>query len=268
MRLKTTAAGLVLALSATLTLSACNDSDDKASGQGSSQSTGGGSGTLTQASFFSDLSAAQKKASTTHVTMKIKAAGQDLSGEGDVKAGSSPKDTAMSMSLDLGSQKGEMRLVDEVFYMNFGSLTGNKFAKIDLNDSSNPFAQQYRSIVKNVDPSAQLGQLEKAVTKFEQKGAATTIDGTKATPYEVTVDTAKLGEALGAPGATTGVPKQLVYTIYIGEDKLPRRVQATVSGTSISMDYSKWGEPVDIAAPPASQVTEKSPFAGMPSAGA
>lgn len=271
MRLKTAAAGLVLALSATLTLSACSGSDDKASDQGSSQgqsSSAEGSGDLTQAAFFSDLAAAQSKASTTHVAMTIKAQGQDLRGEGDVKAGSSAKDTAMSITLDLGAQKGEMRLVDEVFYMKLGSLTSNKFAKIDLNDSKNPLAEQYRSLVKNVDPTAQLGQLKKAVTKFEQKGKAVTLDGTKATPYEVTVDTSKLGEALGAPGATAGVPKTLVYTIYLGEDKLPRRVQSTVAGTAISMDYSKWGEPVEISAPSKSDITEKGPFTSTPSAGA
>ena len=43
-----------------------------------------------------------------------------------------------------------------------------------------------------MDPSKQLEQFKTAVTSFEKKGEPKTLDGVKAQPYVVVVDTSKI----------------------------------------------------------------------------
>ena len=157
-----------------------------------------------------------------------------------------------------------MRLVDKVFYLNFGPLTDNKFATLDLTDESNPATKQFGDILDNVDPAKQLEQLKDAVTSFEKKGAAKEIDGVQAQPYEVVVDGSKVSAAAGLEGqGAQGVPETLTYTMFIGPDNLPRRIATDIAGTSMTLDYSKWGEDVEVEAPAKSEITDKDPFAQM-----
>ena len=204
-RLKQLTAVSVLLLVAGGSLVACGDKDGaKADGVGESAG-----GTLTKANFFDEITAAQAKAATSHVVMSVDVAGQAIKADGDLKVGETPKDTAMAMSMQTG-QAGlasiEMRLVDQVFYLNFGPMTSNKFAKVDLTDQSNPIGKQYSEIVGSLDPSQQLKDFEGAVSSFKQKGKTLTLDGVKAQPYVIGIDTSKIPSAEQASGA---MPKKL-----------------------------------------------------------
>jgi hypothetical protein len=257
-RLKQLTAVTALVLVAGGSLVACSDDNDpKTDGVG-----GTADGTLTQANFFDEVIQAQAKAGTSHVEMSTNVAGQDVTSEGDVGIGKTPADTAMAMTMKTG-QGGlgsiEMRLVDEIFYLNFGPMTKNKFAKIDLNDKNNPIGKQYGELVGHLDPASQFKQLEGAVSKFDQKGEAITLDGVKARPYEIVVDTSKLSAKEKAAG--NALPKTLEYTMYVGPDNLPRRVTSKLPGAAgggtMTIDYSKWGEEVSITKPKASEITDK-----------
>jgi hypothetical protein len=46
----------------------------------------------------------------------------------------------------------------------------------------------------------------------------------------------------------------VTYDLYVDDQHLMRRIDMTVAKQKITMKVSHWGEPVDIAAPPASQV--------------
>ena len=254
-RLKQLTAVTVLVFVAGGSLGAC--SDDNGS------QTGGSSETLTQANFFDEVTQAQTEAGTSHIAMSVRVAGQDVKAEGDLKVGTSAADTALAMAMNTG-QSGlgsvEMRLVDEIFYLNFGPMTGNKFARIDLNDSSNPIGKQYGELVGNIDPSQQLKEFEGAVTSFDQKGKTTTIDGVQARPYVIVVDPSKLPSAAKAGES---LPKTIEYTMYVGPDNLPRRVISQLpdptgtGGATMTVNYSKWGEKVSIAKPKASEISDK-----------
>ena len=263
-RLKQLTAVTVLLLVAGGSLVACGDKDSK-DGVGESAS-----GSLTKANFFQEVAQAQAKAGSSHVVMKVDVAGQEIKGDGDLRVGEGPADTAMAMKMQTG-QAGlgslEMRLVDQAFYLNFGPMTSNKFAKIDLTDESNPIGKQYAEIVGSLDPSQQFKDFEGAVTSFEQKGEAVTLDGVKAQPYEVVVDPAKLPAADKAKGH---LPKKLEYTMYIGPDNLPRRILSDLpgmtgseNGTKMTIDYSTWGEKVSITKPKASEITDKDFFSQL-----
>lgn len=256
-RLKQLTAATALVLVAGASLVACSDGDSPSKADGSPAQT------LTQANFFDEVTEAQTKASTSHISMSVKVAGQDVKADGDLKVGRSPADTAMVMTVATG-QSGlgtiETRLVDEVFYLNFGPMTSNKFAKIDLNDKSNPIGKQYGELVGNIDPTQQFKEFEGAVKSFDQKGKTITIDGVEARPYEIVVDPSKLSSA---KKAGESLPKTIEYTMYVGPDNLPRRVITQLPGASgtggatMTINYSKWGDKVSIVKPKASEITEK-----------
>lgn len=262
-RLKKLTAAAALVLVAGGILVACSD-------EGGSAGDGDAAGdTLSKSSFFDEVIQAQAEAGTSHVDMTVDVAGQKLTANGDLKIGDSAADTAMAMTMETG-QPGmgslDMRLVDEVFYLNLGPMTSNKFAQVDLKDKSNPLGQQFGDIVGNVDPSQQFKDFEDAVTGFEQKGAAQEIDGVEAQPYVITIDPSKMPAAKQAQGS---LPKTLEYTMFIGPDNLPRRMvsdlpdMAGSGGGTMTIDYSKWGEKVTIAKPKASEITKEDFFSQL-----
>ena len=220
--------------------------------------------TLTQTGFFDDVTQAQLDAGTSHLTLRVGAAGQQVKAEGDVEVGATPADTAMAMTVDTGQPAMgalEMRIVDRVFYVNIGPLTQNKFATIDLADPDNLFSKQFAGIVGSLDPAQQLKQFKGAVTSFEQKGKVAELDGVQAKPYVIEVDATKIAGSEDVQGAD--VPKTLTYTLYVGPDDLPRRLITKLPaadgafGGSMTIDYSKWGEDVSIAKPEPSEITDQ-----------
>lgn len=261
---------VAVVLVAGLTLSACGGDDepsDKTDKAGSKVAAGGET-TITKANFAQVLSEAQAKAKSAHIDMSMDMGGQSVDAQGDVAVGESAADSAMTMSMDMGSSmKFDMRLVDQVFYMNMGQMTEGKFIKIDLTDESNPFAKQYGQIMDQMDPSKQMEQFKEALKSFEKKGEPQKLDGVEAQPYVVTVDTSKIKAFADLPDAAASqVPDTIVYTMFVGPDSLPRRIETEVAGAKTTMDYSKWGEPVDIKAPSASEISDKdiSQLGGVP----
>ncbi|NRQ49664.1 hypothetical protein [Aeromicrobium stalagmiti] len=246
---------------------ACGGSDDGAASKGSSSDSSSSSsssstgGELTKANFISSVTDAQLDAKSSHVVMDIGVGGQSIKAEGDVEVGASAAETSMNLTMDMGSTgmgSLKMVLVDSILYLNFGQMTGGKYAKIDLNDDSNPFAQQFGSITEQLDPSQQLGQFEAALTSFEKKGSPEKLDGVDAQPYEVVLDTTKIKAFSELPGAASAqMPKTLTYVMYVGSDNLLRRMTADVAGSKIQVDYSQWGEDIDVKAPAADEITDK-----------
>jgi hypothetical protein len=263
-RLKQLTAVSALVLVAGASLVACSDKNGSADGEGPSAGAD-----LTQSTFFDKVLAAQAKAGSSHMAMNMQVGGQTIKADGDIEVGKTAADTAMAMTMETG-QAGmgalEMRLIDEVFYLNFGPMTSNKFARIDLTDESNPIGKQFGDILGNVDPAQQLREFKGAVKTFEQKGKAIELDGVQAQPYVIGVDPSKIEAAKQAGGS---VPKTLEYTMYVGPDNLPRRIVSDLPAVAGSgegkstIDFSKWGDDVSIAKPKASEITDKDFFSQL-----
>jgi hypothetical protein len=257
---------LVLALG----LSACGGGSDTSAAGGGDTSTGGGAssstGDLTQASFVTTVTDAQDKARTSHVTMTIDAGGKAVTAEADVEVGTTVADTSMAMTMDMGeADLGgqapgtiQIRLVDEKFYINMGSMTQDMFMESDLSDPDDPIAKQFSTLTAQLDPSQQLASFGQAIQSFTKKGDPRELDGVQTQPYEMVLDTEKVAGFTGLT-AGAGLPKTLTYTIFVGPDDLPRRMSADIAGGSITVDYSQWGEEVDIEAPPADQISDIDP---------
>ena len=254
---------LVLAIAAAgLVLAGCGSSGSGANGDGVGKPA---DTSLTEANFITTITAAQKKAKTSHIAMTIDASGQKIKADGEYAVGATAADAKAALKMDLSSLgvgNIEVRLLDQNFYLNFGPMSNNKFAKIDLTDKSNPIAKQYGGLVDQLDPAKQLGQFKKALKSVKKKGAAVSIDGVEAQPYELVVDTTQL-EGLGSlgglgTGAGAKLPDSLTYTMFVGPDNLPRRLVSDAAGSQVTVDYSKWGESVDIKAPSKDEITDSS----------
>lgn len=261
-RLRPAIAALAFVL-AGATLAACGDKDDS-KGDSSTKTTSATAGTtLTKADYFKTLSAAQQKSGSAHMTVEIGVAGQTIKADGDLKIGKTLADNLVSMTMDMG-QAGfgsmKMILVGTDFYLNFGKVTDGKYAKIDLRDKNNPLTKQFAGLLDQMDPSTQFKQMKGALTSFGKKGSAVDIDGVKAQPYQLVVDTSKLAAFASLPGSVAkSIPPSLTYVMYVGPDNLLRRITYEVAGANAKINYTKWGEPVDIKAPAAGDITDKDP---------
>ena len=105
-------------------------------------------------------------------------------------------------------------------------------------------------------PESSISAMQGAVQDVQYAGSDT-VDGTKVDKYHVTVDSSSLAKTLGATAGSADLPKTVAYDLYVDHDHLMRRIDMTVNKQHIVMTVSKWGEPVDIAAPPASQVMSR-----------
>lgn len=204
------------------------------------------------------------------------------SSQGLVESGSGvfawkPLAGALDITVDAAGQKLTLpaRVVGTSVYVQLPAgaapqLGGKTWLGLDLSGlvTSSSFA--------GMDPSQELSLLEAKAQSVTKVGTET-VDGTATTHYRAVVDltkTANLGpegrqmvQQLAGAGATTmptdvwidsaGRPAQLEITIT-----LPR-APASVSGaaaaafpetTHMKMDFSDWGIPVQVTAPPAGQV--------------
>lgn len=216
---------------------------------------------LTKENFVTEIAKAQKEAKTSHVDMKIGVSGQEITATGDVGIADKPEDTKMDLGASgMGAEGIEMRLIDQKLYMNMGPMTSNKFAEIDLGDENDPIAKQFGGTLDQLDPSKTLEQFGDAVKTFEKKGKAVELDGVQAQPYELTLDGSKLEglTPMGGEQASAQVPENLAFTFFVGPDNLPRRMTSDISGSKLQIDYSKWGEAIDVEAPAKDQITDSS----------
>ncbi|MGO3151317.1 MAG: hypothetical protein ACTIJJ_01640 [Galactobacter sp.] len=284
----------VLALSAIagLGLTACDNGpkpvDDK-SGSARTDKGGqtdkGGKGGAKQASakltaedFSERMAKAQEQAGSVHLEMKIETMGMTMPMSADMvlPEDNDPNDVKMRMTMDMSAVAGmggtgseevpdsmEMIMIGtKEIYMKMGSLTQEKYAKMSQDQLQTMNLDQS---MNGSDPAAQAELMKKYLKEFKENGTET-IDGVETTRYDVTVDTEMLTEQAESQGedsasAAAGVfGDELVYKMWIGEDDLPRKM-AFDMGTSGSteMTFSKWGEDLEISAPPADQITEGLP---------
>jgi hypothetical protein len=83
-----------------------------------------------------------------------------------------------------------------------------------------------------------------------------TVDGVQTTHYKVTIDTAKAGALMGVPDGSTGaLPKTVTYDVWVDGSNRPVQVTIDMAMAKVDLHFSKWGQPVHVVAPPASQVS-------------
>ena len=248
-------------------LAACGDKDDSGSeakdpAAGAAVLTGLQKGDTVDPGDFVDTIEDGVKASTTaHMTMKVGLGSMgEMSGEGDIDYTADTPEMAMTMDMPMAGagMKTDVRYVDGIFYMKLGSMSGNKFWKLDPSDPDSPLGDM-GSMLDQFDPASTLAKMEPAIDQVTYDG-----DG----HYELTVSPEGLAKAMDLPTeAEAQLPDSITYDVWLDdENRLSKmHMDLPVAGTESTVDIaaSDWGKDVSIEAPPASEITEMPDLGSM-----
>ncbi|MFC0109871.1 hypothetical protein [Kibdelosporangium aridum] len=222
------------------------------------------------ANAINNKSDAKKSAKMTFTTG---VAGQSFKGEGAFNADGD--NSAMRMTMDIGSMKMEIILVDKVIYMKMppgmgGAAAGTPdkpWTKITPG-GDDPLSKQMTPMLENIDDSFDIGmQIDRIKSAGTiNKTTKEQLDGEQVTHYAITIDTAKLAQNAPTPEAkesaktlgSIGV-KSFDMDWWINSDDLPVKITSLIPGPNnmkVTMEatYKDWGQPVDVKAPPADQI--------------
>lgn len=198
---------------------------------------------LTAKNLVATMLAAMREKKTAHMTMEL---GSSISADADVRYSSDA--TEMKMSMEMGPTTAMVILVDGTVYMQ--QSAGSKFVKIS---KDTPGVGDMITQLTGLSPSSSVSAMRGSLKKVEYVGPAT-VKGTKVDKYKVTADTSAMAKTLGSTAGMGDLPKTVSYDLYVDSDHLMRRIDMKIADQAITMLVDKWGEPVDIKAPPASEV--------------
>ena len=140
----------------------------------------------------------------------------------------------MTMSSAQMTAPIEMRIVGGQLYINMGDVTGGKFWQVDATDTSNPLTASIAQSTSQSSATDSLAALVPALVTVEEAGAEEQIDGVSTQPYDVVVDTSKLGgqsaeQFAAAAEAGVEVPTQITYTYWVAGTSCPASSRWTCS---------------------------------------
>ncbi len=204
--------------------------------------------------FLDRLKAGMGDEGSMHVEMAMTGPAE-MKARGDSSYGGDGSE--MHLTMEMAAMPGgalEMVLVDGRAYMSMPGVTEpGQFFEID---ESNP---AFGSLDDGLSPADTFAAFDAGLNTVEELGEEQ-IDGESTTHYRLHVDAE---EALKATGQATvpGLPDELVYEVWLDSEDHMRRLTYDLVGTELTMDMTKWGEPVDIQAPTKDQLVD--PPAGM-----
>lgn len=260
---------------AALALAGCGQSSIAGSatangGNNPAASGGGGVGGVISVAQLGDLvSANTNKKETAHFSLQVTGT-VGISSSGEVRFGSP---LAMDETTNV-PQMGdlEIRVLDNIAYLklpaSIAQMEGatKPWVKLDPN-GNNPLdkamAGSLQTAQQDVDPSAMLNKIKSAgtitATSHEQ------VNGENTTHYTITVDPKKLTTNVAGLGTDANMlPNSMTVDYWVNSDNLPVKfstaatVQSPTGGAPIQVNvtgnFTDWGQPVNITAPPADQV--------------
>ncbi len=260
-RLRQIAAAATLGLTLTA-VSACGDDDgsaeDTASEASSEESAGADSepaeedaapgDTVAKDDFVEMFGDAFEQASTATITLK--SGGQmSVEGTGAIDFDRDPIAMQMSMEIPQAPTPLEFILVDAKIYQQTGQADG-KYISFDLEDPNSPFGSDFAD---QLDPRASFENFEKGLQAVTYEGEQDGLD-----TYALSVDSAALLEGTEAEGQSGTLPETIEYTMSFDDEGYFRLFTTDLgeAGGQFEASYDNWGEPVDITAPKASQITQ------------
>ncbi|MCT2586270.1 LppX_LprAFG lipoprotein [Actinophytocola gossypii] len=254
-----------------VTLGACGEQGG--GDEAASNNSGGNEQAATNlAALAQSIGDSTEQTNTAHLEMTADAAGMKLTGEGDLEVGA---DQA-SMDMTMSTPSGEMSVVftDGVLYVRTPQEVepGKSWLRIDQEGDdplSKALATMTEQMRQNADPRRTLEQFQDAGTITAQEEGVE-VNGERTTHYRIIVDVQKVAEQQQDPMVRKALRqaglKDFPIELWVDEEDLPVRMKVDMpladpaSGkaakASIQLDYTDWGEPVEITAPPAGQVAE------------
>ncbi len=222
--------------------------------------------------FVDTVADGLESSTTSRVEMTMSFGDQlSTSAEGDLDYTTDPP--SMSMTMDMpGVGETDMVLVDGLVYMRLGEISEGKYWKLDPSDPDGPVAGMgLDQMLEQTDPLGALEKMEAGIDSVTFEGTED-VDGRELDRYELTIDTEAAIGAYGGGGLPDGTAEQLpetvTYDLWLDdEDRFARMVMEMPimdQQVSVEMDVDDWGKEVDIAAPPADEVTEMPDMGQMP----
>ena len=233
---------------------ACGGGDDAtdASSSESSESSSGSDQPYDAKTVIPAMEHALGDETSARIQMEL--TGQaELSIDGHMAMTDEFEDGEMELTLDVQGQSLEMRQVDGLIYVSGPPATpAGKWLEVDPSDPKDPVAQQFAGLAKTGDLNSTFDGFRDGLTDVKFVGEED-IDGETTDHYVFTVDAAAAAKAQGQP-MTPGMPEELSYDVWLTQDDLMRRVTFELGPVAATVDATEWGEPVEVEAPPASDI--------------
>jgi hypothetical protein len=219
--------------------------------------------------------------------MAMSASGQDISFSGEADVDRSNQEIDMTMDLGLLGDEMQVVMSDGILYVRSPMFQGapTEWVSMDPSKLSPEDAAQFGNFgMGTTDPSAYAGLFAGV---FDVKDAGEQeIDGVTTTHYTGTIDLTRalenFSEVVGERAdeasrkqletaidqfETLGVEDRIEFHLWVDDEGLPRRQRITMdfgqlmdgvddASMAMTVDYSAFGEPVDVRVPPASEVTD------------
>ncbi|MFB9928738.1 hypothetical protein ACFORO_37040 [Amycolatopsis halotolerans] len=290
---KTTTFAVAAGAALALVLTGCGSSAENGTAAPAGQAKDGGSGLASPFSDALKLADAAKqgteKAKSAKMSMDMSMGGQSMKAEGSMRFDG--ENSAMTMTMNTPQGATEMRYVDKTLYMKVPAEQAKQFGsdkpwlKISP-DAKDPMSQSFSKAMSQSTQQSDPRQILDQVSKAGQIISADQVElnGEKVNHYKVELDVSKSIETYskGQPAEVQEQMKKMLAgknikipaEIWIDKDQLPLQVTmdqsemmksigsstgssaAAAVGGKITVKYTDWGKPVDVAAPAADQVTD------------
>lgn len=239
MRFRTASLATIAALAVGSTaLSACGNSSKQAAYV-----------PLTQANFTSSMVAAVKGKNSFHEVTT--SGGKTASVEFDAHGGTLVERITQQVPASKGSPAGTIVAIligNDLYARKTPGKTGGKWVKVQASNAN--LASVTGGAAKS-DPGAVVSNLTKGMTSFKYVGA-TEIDGTPVEQYQLTLTAAAMGQGVGS--ADLGANAPVTEAVYLNKDNTLRRLIVMTPLGNVTVDFTDWGKPLGITAPPASDI--------------
>lgn len=218
--------------------------------------------TVDKDAFVEAMTKAQQEAKTSAINMDMDITTQGkttkvtVAGVADLSDPASPR-MKLGMTVPGVSAPIDMIMIDNSVFMKMPQ-SGDKYLQMSMADLTKATGQDLTQLM---DPSKQLERSKAAITQVTFIGDED-VNGTKTRHYRAVLD----GQAAMAMAGQTSLPStmslsnSIPYDLWMDEKFRPRKITMNMSmGSAMTMKMSgtmdKYGEPVTITRPPASQVT-------------
>nr|AIA11701.1 Unknown Function [uncultured bacterium] len=218
--------------------------------------TGHGAKVVDPAAFVDRLKTAARSLTTARFKMTLEMAGQTVYAEGALDmTGDHP---AMQISMDLTGMgtPTDMRIVDNVMYIQDPSTGGGKYFKMDLSDPNGALGD-LGDTFDSYNPNQMIARMSPDSFRKVTDLGSQTVGGRQLEHYRVAIDTKAASSVFKNLPSTASLPKTMTYDMWLdGESRMAKFTLLMKKVSKVTATYADYGADVHITAPPASQITE------------
>jgi hypothetical protein len=211
------------------------------------------------AAFVNRLKTATRSLTTARFTLTMDVSGQTVYAKGALDmTGDHP---AMQFSMDLTGMGTpmDMRIVDNVMYIQDPTTGGGKYIKMDMSDPNGPLGD-LGSTFDSYKPNAMIAGISPDLYRKVTDLGSQDVGGRRLEHYRVVVDTRGASQVFKNLPSTASLPRTMTSDIWLdSQDRTAKFSMLMKKVSKVTATYTDYGADVHITAPPASQIS------GLPS---